>query len=95
MKLDATEWNRVVFSDEPSLGADDCCVRVWRPRGQSLSWRKQKAVRIHEALTCDPVDVETLREAAASEGGLLTQEIRRRVWPKLLNISVYSLPPKP
>ncbi|KAM3928132.1 TBC1 domain family member 20-like [Leptodactylus fuscus] len=61
----------------------------------SLSWRKQKLVQIHEALTCDPVDVETLREAAVSEGGLLCQEIRRRVWPKLLNINVYSLAPKP
>ncbi|XP_040288529.1 TBC1 domain family member 20-like isoform X2 [Bufo bufo] len=62
---------------------------------RSLSWRKQKAVQIHEALTCDPVDVEKLREAAVSEGGLLSQEIRRRVWPKLLNINVFCLPPKP
>ncbi|XP_069815866.1 TBC1 domain family member 20-like [Dendropsophus ebraccatus] len=63
--------------------------------GRSLSWRKQKSVLIYEALTQDPVDVETLREAAVTEGGLLSQEIRRRVWPKLLNINVYSLPPKP
>lgn len=60
-----------------------------------MSWRKQKSVQIHEALTRDPVDVESLREAAVSEGGLLTQEIRRRVWPKLLNINVFCLPPKP
>ncbi|XP_069588232.1 TBC1 domain family member 20-like isoform X1 [Ranitomeya imitator] len=63
--------------------------------GHRLSWRKQKTARIHDALTCDPVDVETLREAAVSEGGLLSQEVRRRVWPKLLSINVFCLPPKP
>ncbi|XP_056410233.1 TBC1 domain family member 20-like isoform X2 [Hyla sarda] len=63
--------------------------------GRSLSWRKQKSVLIHEALTQDPVDVETLRAAAVTEGGLLGQEVRRRVWPKLLNINVFSLPAKP
>ncbi|XP_071987920.1 TBC1 domain family member 20-like isoform X3 [Engystomops pustulosus] len=31
---------------------------------RSLSWRKQKSLQIHEALTHDPVDVETLRDAA-------------------------------
>ncbi|XP_040288530.1 TBC1 domain family member 20-like isoform X3 [Bufo bufo] len=70
-------------------------VRGAEEEERSLSWRKQKAVQIHEALTCDPVDVEKLREAAVSEGGLLSQEIRRRVWPKLLNINVFCLPPKP
>ncbi|CAG10814.1 unnamed protein product, partial [Tetraodon nigroviridis] len=43
----------------------------------------------------DPVDIETLKRAAASKGGLLTDEVRRKVWPKLLNINVYNLPPKP
>ncbi|XP_071987918.1 TBC1 domain family member 20-like isoform X1 [Engystomops pustulosus] len=62
---------------------------------RSLSWRKQKSLQIHEALTHDPVDVETLRDAALGEGGLLTPEIRRRVWPKLLSINVFCLPPKP
>ncbi|XP_026515840.1 TBC1 domain family member 20-like [Terrapene carolina triunguis] len=59
------------------------------------SKRKQKLVLIHQALTSDPVAVETLRGAAVSEGGLLTDEIRRKVWPKLLSVNVYNLPPKP
>ncbi|KAM4630518.1 TBC1 domain family member 20 [Polymixia lowei] len=59
------------------------------------SWRKQKVVEIHQALNSDPVDIKTLRQAAASEGGLLTDELRRKVWPKLLNINVYDLPHKP
>lgn len=43
----------------------------------------------------DPVDIETLKTAAASKGGLLTDEVRRKAWPKLLNINVYNLPHKP
>ncbi|XP_029370611.1 TBC1 domain family member 20 isoform X3 [Echeneis naucrates] len=57
--------------------------------------RKQKLSEIHQALISDPVDIETLRRAAASKGGLLTDELRRKVWPKLLNINVYDLPYKP
>nr|XP_032642199.1 TBC1 domain family member 20-like isoform X3 [Chelonoidis abingdonii] len=59
------------------------------------SKRKRKLLLIHQALTSDPVAVETLRGAAVSEGGLLTDEIRRKVWPKLLSVNVYNLPPKP
>ncbi|GCB75234.1 hypothetical protein scyTo_0018191, partial [Scyliorhinus torazame] len=59
------------------------------------SKKKKKLVDIHQALNVDPVDVETLRRSAISEGGLLTDEIRRKVWPKLLNVNVYNLPPKP
>ncbi|XP_075772937.1 TBC1 domain family member 20-like isoform X3 [Pelodiscus sinensis] len=67
-----------------------------RRRGEPPgSRRKQKLLSIHQALTSDPVAVETLRGAAVSEGGLLTDEIRRRVWPKLLSVNVYNLPPKP
>jgi len=62
---------------------------------EQLPWKKQKLLDIHQALTCDPVDIETLRRAAVSEGGLLTDDIRRKVWPKLLSINVYSLPAKP
>lgn len=43
----------------------------------------------------DPVDIETLKRAAATRGGLLTDEVRRKVWPKLLNINVYNLPHRP
>ncbi|XP_056154588.1 TBC1 domain family member 20 [Lampris incognitus] len=57
--------------------------------------KKQKLVDIHQALNSDPVDIKSLREAAVNEGGLLTDELRRKVWPKLLNINVYDLPHKP
>ncbi|XP_073319450.1 TBC1 domain family member 20 [Pagrus major] len=57
--------------------------------------RKQKLAEIHQALISDPVDIETLRRAAASKGGLLTDELRRKVWPKLLSINVFELPHKP
>uniref|UniRef100_A0A3Q2Z4Z9 TBC1 domain family member 20 n=1 Tax=Hippocampus comes TaxID=109280 RepID=A0A3Q2Z4Z9_HIPCM len=50
---------------------------------------------VYPSLHSDPVDVETLRRAAASKGGLLSNELRRKVWPKLLNINVYELPYKP
>uniref|UniRef100_A0A8C1S5C3 Zgc:63863 n=1 Tax=Cyprinus carpio TaxID=7962 RepID=A0A8C1S5C3_CYPCA len=62
---------------------------------EQLPWKKQKLLDIHQALNSDPVDIETLRRAAVSEGGLLTDDIRRKVWPKLLSINVYNLPAKP
>ncbi|XP_065140312.1 TBC1 domain family member 20 isoform X3 [Paramisgurnus dabryanus] len=62
---------------------------------EHLSWKKQKLVHIHQALNSDPVNIETLRQAAISEGGLLTDDMRRKVWPKLLNVNVYNLPAKP
>ncbi|XP_075437148.1 TBC1 domain family member 20-like isoform X4 [Ascaphus truei] len=64
-------------------------------REREVSWRKQKALQIHAALTSDPVNMQALRGAAVSEGGLLSQEIRRKAWPKLLNVNVFCLPPKP
>ncbi|XP_064364045.1 TBC1 domain family member 20-like isoform X2 [Dromaius novaehollandiae] len=57
--------------------------------------RRQKLVLIHEALRSDPVGVEALRAAAVSAGGLLCEEVRRKVWPKLLGVDTYSLPPRP
>ncbi|XP_016096381.1 TBC1 domain family member 20-like [Sinocyclocheilus grahami] len=62
---------------------------------EQLPWKKQKLLDIHQALNSDPVDIESLRRAAVSEGGLLTDDIRRKVWPKLLSINVYNLPAKP
>ncbi|XP_051729299.1 LOW QUALITY PROTEIN: TBC1 domain family member 20 [Ctenopharyngodon idella] len=66
-----------------------------RRHEEQLPWKKQKLLDIHQALNSDPVEIETLRRAAVSEGGLLTDDIRRKVWPKLLSINVYSLPAKP
>lgn len=68
---------------------------IVRRQGEQESRKKQKLVEIHQALNCDPVDIESLRSAAISEGGLLTNDIRRKVWPKLLSVNVYDLPAKP
>ncbi|XP_077599793.1 TBC1 domain family member 20 isoform X2 [Stigmatopora nigra] len=57
--------------------------------------KQTKLVDIHQALNSDPVDIESLRRATTTRGGLLTNEIRRKVWPKLLNINAYDLPYKP
>lgn len=48
---------------------------------------------IYQALNSDPTDVAALRRMAISEGGLLTDEIRQKVWPKLLNVNTSDLPP--
>ncbi|KAM8868638.1 TBC1 domain family member 20 isoform 1-T1 [Synchiropus picturatus] len=55
----------------------------------SSSRRSRKEADISQALNATPVDVAALRRMAISEGGLLTDEIRQQVWPKLLNV-----PPK-
>ncbi|XP_060798586.1 TBC1 domain family member 20 [Neoarius graeffei] len=62
---------------------------------EHMSWKKQKLADIQQALNSDPVDIETLRSAAVSEGGLLTDDVRRKVWPKLLSVNVFDLPAKP
>lgn len=42
-----------------------------------------------------PVDVAALRRMAISEGGLLTDEIRCQVWPRLLNVAPEVLDQEP
>nr|XP_032830351.1 TBC1 domain family member 20 [Petromyzon marinus] len=59
------------------------------------SKRRRKLVEVRKALACDPVDVAALRRSAISEGGLLTNELRRDVWPKLLSIDAHALPLTP
>ncbi len=56
------------------------------------SRRKRKMAEISQALNTTPVDVAALRRMAISEGGLLSDEIRRQVWPRLLNVSVENIP---
>ncbi|XP_015239636.1 PREDICTED: TBC1 domain family member 20 isoform X2 [Cyprinodon variegatus] len=57
--------------------------------------RKRKIADITQALSVDPVDVAMLRRMAISEGGLLTDELRRQVWPRLLNIPPHLLDQEP
>ncbi|XP_071823507.1 TBC1 domain family member 20-like [Apostichopus japonicus] len=52
--------------------------------------KRAKLVAIHKALQADPVDVASLRKYAISKGGLLTDEIRRKAWPKLLNVNPFE-----
>lgn len=56
------------------------------------SKRKKKEAEIAQALSVTPVDVAALRRMAISEGGLLTDEIRCKVWPWLLNVPLGSIP---
>ncbi|KAL7843164.1 hypothetical protein AOLI_G00246760 [Acnodon oligacanthus] len=56
------------------------------------SRKKRKMAEITQALSMTPVDVAALRRMAISEGGLLTDEIRCKVWPRLLNVPVDSIP---
>lgn len=42
-----------------------------------------------------PVDVAALRRMAISEGGLLTDEIRCQVWPRLLNVAPHVFDQEP
>ncbi|XP_015239635.1 PREDICTED: TBC1 domain family member 20 isoform X1 [Cyprinodon variegatus] len=66
--------------------------------GRQVDWetrRKRKIADITQALSVDPVDVAMLRRMAISEGGLLTDELRRQVWPRLLNIPPHLLDQEP
>lgn len=51
-----------------------------------------KIRRISDALETDPVDVATLRHLAISADGLITIDLRSKVWTKLLNVKAHELP---
>lgn len=53
----------------------------------SESRLRGKIRRIRDALEADPVDVQTLKQLAISGDGLITVELRRKVWTKLLNVN--------
>ena len=46
-----------------------------------------KCKQIEKALSCDPVDIAFLRKLAISNGGLVNQKFRRKIWPYLLNVN--------
>lgn len=56
---------------------------------------RQKCEAIKQALNKDPVDVITLKQLAISRGGLINDEIRKLVWPKLVDADVDNVSPKP
>lgn len=59
------------------------------------SKRAKKLNDITQALSLSPVDVAALRRMAISEGGLLTDDIRCQVWPRLLNVPLHILDEEP
>ena len=56
---------------------------------------KKKERELIAALASDPPDTERLKQLAISPEGLLTDELRRLAWPKLINIDVDNILPKP
>ncbi|XP_061687610.1 TBC1 domain family member 20 isoform X3 [Syngnathoides biaculeatus] len=62
---------------------------------QSDERRQRKMADIAQALQASPADVAALRRMAISEGGLLTDEIRCQVWPRLLNVPPNVLEQEP
>jgi len=55
----------------------------------------KKEKEIEAVLADSDVDIDRLREFAISAGGLVTDKIRCRAWPKLIGIDVDNIPPKP
>ncbi|XP_013787519.1 TBC1 domain family member 20-like [Limulus polyphemus] len=63
-------------------------------RGVQDFHRKFRKIRvIRQALEDD--ELETLFEAAVNKCGLVDDEIRRKVWPKLAGVDVYETSPRP
>ncbi|XP_065676318.1 TBC1 domain family member 20 isoform X4 [Hydra vulgaris] len=52
---------------------------------------KEKVRKINEALDCDPVDIFTLRKLMFSYGGCINNDLRCKVWPKLLNVDIFNI----
>lgn len=58
-----------------------------------LHWQREKELRIERALSSDPIDLDALKELSLSFGGLLSKHFRKRVWPKLVGVNVFYIPP--
>lgn len=58
-----------------------------------LHWQREKEKRIEKALSCNPIDLSALKELALSFGGLLNQQLRKKVWPKLVGVNVFYIYP--
>lgn len=60
----------------------------------SIEYSK-KEKEILDTLSSNDVDIERLRSFAVSPGGLLNDDIRKEVWPRLLDVDVTDIPKKP
>ena len=56
---------------------------------------REKEKQILAALSSEPADTERLKQLAISPEGLLTDELRKLAWPKLINIDVDNILLKP
>ena len=54
-----------------------------------------KEKEILKVLSSSDIDNERLRNLAISPGGLLNDDIRKEVWPRLLNVNIKDIPKKP
>ncbi|XP_061687609.1 TBC1 domain family member 20 isoform X2 [Syngnathoides biaculeatus] len=71
------------------------CLRYRNDNKRQTERRQRKMADIAQALQASPADVAALRRMAISEGGLLTDEIRCQVWPRLLNVPPNVLEQEP
>jgi len=55
---------------------------------------RKKIKRLNDALDGDPVDFELLRKMMITADGSVTDDLRCKVWPKLLNVDVFNKPKK-
>lgn len=53
---------------------------------------KVREEEISRLLMEQPVDLKALRKLSRSEGGFLNNQIRSRVWPKLLGVNRFDIP---
>ncbi|KAL5021974.1 hypothetical protein ScPMuIL_001129 [Solemya velum] len=65
------------------------------PKSPTVASRRQKVAKIRLALINKPVDISALKQLAISKDGLVSDELRKRAWPKLLDVDVDNIPPKP
>ena len=57
-----------------------------------LSSYKDREIEINRLLMEQPVDLKALRKISRLDGGFMSNQIRSRVWPKLLGVNRYDIP---
>lgn len=53
---------------------------------------KAKIKKLNNALDSDPVNIDILRKLMITKGGCVSNDMRCKVWPKLLNVNVFDVP---
>lgn len=53
---------------------------------------KERETEINRLLMEEPVDLRELRKVSRLEGGFVSNQLRSRVWPKLLGINRFDIP---